>query len=72
MIFGRCFEKALGAYFCQEDCAAVLFKEWESFASIVTANVTEGAARNNSAPHDALLLQWKGYCYPTTRPSEEN
>ncbi len=30
MVFGRCFEKALGAYFCQEDSAAVLFKEWEA------------------------------------------
>ena len=29
MVFGRCFEKALGAYFCQEDSAALLFKEWE-------------------------------------------
>ena len=31
MVFGRCFEKALGADFCGEDCAAVLFKEWGSF-----------------------------------------
>jgi hypothetical protein len=31
MIFGRCFEKALGAYFCREDCAAVLFKEWQAY-----------------------------------------
>src|SRR5438093_6273671 len=31
MVFGRCFEKALGAYFCQEDCAAVLFKEWDAY-----------------------------------------
>src|SRR6266403_3177626 len=31
MVFGRCFEKALGAYFCQEDSAAVLFKEWEAY-----------------------------------------
>src|SRR5882762_4029852 len=31
MVFGRCFEKALGAYFCQEDSAAVLFKEWDSY-----------------------------------------
>jgi PD-(D/E)XK nuclease superfamily len=31
MIFGRCFEKALGAYFCREDSAAALFKEWEAF-----------------------------------------
>ncbi|HXC61194.1 MAG TPA: PD-(D/E)XK nuclease family protein, partial [Nitrospiria bacterium] len=28
MVFGRCFEKALAAYFCREDSAAVLFKEW--------------------------------------------
>src|SRR5260370_10752004 len=31
MVFGRCFEKALGAYFCEEDSAAVLFKEWEAY-----------------------------------------
>src|ERR1700675_691387 len=28
MAFGRCFENALGAYFRDEDCGAVLFKEW--------------------------------------------
>jgi hypothetical protein len=28
MIFGRCFEKALAAYFCREDPIAVLFQEW--------------------------------------------
>lgn len=31
MVFGRCFETALGAYFCQEDSIAVLFKEWGAF-----------------------------------------
>ncbi|PYU84125.1 MAG: hypothetical protein DMG50_05770 [Acidobacteria bacterium] len=31
MVFGRCFEKALGAYFGQEDSAAVLFKEWNAY-----------------------------------------
>ena len=31
MVFGRCFEKALGAYFEQQDCTAALFKEWEAF-----------------------------------------
>src|SRR3982074_845724 len=31
MVFGRCFEKALGAYFCHEDSAAVLFKEWDAY-----------------------------------------
>ena len=33
MVFGRCFEKALGAYFCREDSTAVLFKEWEEYRS---------------------------------------
>jgi hypothetical protein len=31
MVFGRCFEKALAAYFCREDGAAVLFKEWGAY-----------------------------------------
>ena len=31
MVFGRCFEKALAAYFEQRDCTAELFKEWEAF-----------------------------------------
>ncbi len=31
MAFGRCFEKALGAYFHREDATAVLFKEWGAF-----------------------------------------
>jgi len=34
MIFGRCFEKALAAYFCHEDCAAVLFKEWGAYRDV--------------------------------------
>jgi hypothetical protein len=31
MIFGRCFETALSAYFRREDSTAVLFKEWAVF-----------------------------------------
>ena len=31
MIFGRSFEKALGAYFEQQDSTAALFKEWAAF-----------------------------------------
>jgi hypothetical protein len=31
LVFGRCFEKALCAYFHQEDCTEVLFKEWGAF-----------------------------------------
>ena len=29
MIFGRCFENALAAYFREEDSTAVFFKEWQ-------------------------------------------
>ena len=28
LLFGRCFEQALGSYFRHEDCAAALFSEW--------------------------------------------
>ena len=31
MAFGRCFEKAVAAYFHHDDCTAVLFKEWGVF-----------------------------------------
>jgi hypothetical protein len=31
MAFGRCFERALAAYFSREDSSAVLFKEWGAF-----------------------------------------
>lgn len=31
MVFGRCFEKALGAFFHAEDCTLSLFKEWSGF-----------------------------------------
>ena len=31
MVFGRCFEQALAAYFTEKDCTAALFKEWGAF-----------------------------------------
>ena len=31
MIFGRCFEKALEAYFCGDDCGATLYQEWGAY-----------------------------------------
>jgi hypothetical protein len=37
MAFGRCFEKALSAYFNGEDCGATLFKEWGEFRNTVFA-----------------------------------
>jgi PD-(D/E)XK nuclease superfamily len=34
MIFGRCFENALGAYFRREDSTAALFKDWLAFRDV--------------------------------------
>ena len=34
MVFGRSFEKALGAYFCEEDPGAVLYKEWGAYRDV--------------------------------------
>src|SRR5580658_5364996 len=31
MIFGRCFETALEAYFFGEDCGAALYREWGTY-----------------------------------------
>jgi len=31
MVFGRCFEHALGAYFREEDCGVALFREWKAY-----------------------------------------
>ncbi len=34
MLFGRAFEKALGAYFLREDAAGVFFREWSAFQNL--------------------------------------
>jgi hypothetical protein len=34
MIFGRCFEKALEAYFCGDDCGATLYREWGVYRGV--------------------------------------
>src|SRR5277367_5917101 len=31
MVFGRCFEKALAAYFQEQDSTVALYKEWAAF-----------------------------------------
>src|SRR5450759_569417 len=31
LLFGRCFEKALAAFFAGEDSAAALFKQWGAY-----------------------------------------
>src|ERR1700691_5787180 len=50
MVFGRCFEKALAAYFHEDDCAAVLFKEWAAYQ-----NAALGYGKGDS--WDKLLQQ---------------
>jgi hypothetical protein len=34
MVFGRCFENALGAFFREEDCEAALFREWSAYRDV--------------------------------------
>ena len=34
LCFGRCFEKALAAFFGREDAGAVLFKEWRAYRDV--------------------------------------
>src|ERR1039457_196559 len=34
LCFGRCFEKALAAFFEREDAGAVLFKEWGAYRDV--------------------------------------
>jgi hypothetical protein len=34
LCFGRCFEKALAAFFGREDAGAVLFKQWEAYRDV--------------------------------------
>ena len=34
LCFGRCFEKALAAFFEREDAGAVLFKEWGAYREV--------------------------------------
>lgn len=34
MVFGRCFERALGALFCGEDPEVRLFREWEMYRNV--------------------------------------
>jgi PD-(D/E)XK nuclease superfamily len=31
MLFGRAFERALGAYFLRQDAGEVLFREWQTY-----------------------------------------
>src|SRR5713101_4787413 len=48
MVFGRCFEKALGAYFCEEDSAAVLFKDGKPIAMLPLNSAKESPGTTSS------------------------
>jgi len=49
-MFGRCFEKALEAYFCGDDCGATLFEEWGAYRQA-------GFAYKKGETWDRLLRQ---------------
>src|SRR5579864_8843170 len=50
MVFGRCFETALGAYFRNQDCTVALFKEW-------VAHKDAGLEYGKSDSWDRMLQQ---------------
>jgi CRISPR/Cas system-associated exonuclease Cas4 (RecB family) len=50
MLFGRAFESALGAYFCREDAAAALFREWAGCQN-------QGLRYTNADTWDRMLQQ---------------
>src|SRR5271168_1818700 len=56
MAFGRCFEKALAAYFSGEDCGATLFKEWGEFRDTAFA-YKKGETWDRLVHHGVHLLQ---------------
>jgi hypothetical protein len=56
MMFGRCFEKALGAYFLCEDGGAVLFKEWGTFRDSLL-EYSKGDSWDSILHHGIHLLE---------------
>ena len=56
LLFGRCFEKALAAYFLQEDSAATLFKEWGVWRE-ATLNYSKSDSWDRMAHQGVRLLE---------------
>jgi hypothetical protein len=56
MLFGRCFEKALAAYFRREDSAAVLFQEWGAYRE-TPLEYSNGASWERMARQGVQLLE---------------
>jgi len=50
MLFGRAFERALGAYFLRQDSAEVLFREWQTYQN-------HGLRYSNGDSWDRMLEQ---------------
>src|SRR5262252_7273212 len=67
MIFGRCFENALGAYFRKEDPTATFFKEWQQQQDAPLARaVRSGRSRSDPKPKtessseaDVFAFRWR-------------
>src|SRR5437899_5403799 len=57
LLFGRCFEKALSAYFRREDSATVLFKEWGTHRE-TPLEYTSGDDWERMARQGVQLLEW--------------
>jgi len=55
MLFGRAFERALGAYFRREDPAAALFREWSAFQN-QTLHYTNGDTWDRMLQQGIMLL----------------
>ena len=57
LCFGRCFEKALAAFFEREDAGAVLFKEWGAYRD-VPLEYSHGDDWERATPRICLLEQF--------------
>jgi hypothetical protein len=72
LAFGRCFEKALAAYFCGDDCGATMFKEWGAFRNFPFATKRERLIRNSKFvlkhPPDSVLAYVKGLRVTNNKP----
>jgi hypothetical protein len=56
LCFGRCFEKALAAFFHHEDAGSVLFKEWGAYQCETNAGWKREAA---VAIAEGMALRWR-------------
>ena len=76
LCFGRCFEKALAAFFKGEDPGAVLFKEWGTYRDVPLEYPTEMTGSGCFAKALRCSNSWfviTAFAFPTeTKPAEED